>query len=668
MSVMPHHRSGRRALAALVTTTLLAGGIAVAGPSALAQETAAVETTAASETATVTATGINRGTVAVAKVSAGEGAFPKDADVTVTVAGKAAEFFVVVDGKGTAVNSVKASETGALDAVVITPASKDTDGKTLSVVFTAGEVTRNVDVEFVGGRAARQSVLFGRTEAPAIEYTSLGSTVTATLQNLEPGATLVAVGVEGQNWLPDGVTYTADDDGAIVVPEVNIPNDESLIGKGIGATLRLIDGTEKTLVARRNGVTPAVDAMNESRINVLAEKKVSPGLYQSVYSKGLNALFVTRAPFNLDEHSQILKLNPDTLEVDPNFNPIVTPEGEVTPREDRAFGIAVDEKNNTLWVGRTLGGSVTAYDATTGNVKKAFPVNVSGMSHPRDIVVDETTSLVYVGDVTSKNTSDVSENNIRIFDGKTLEEKGSISIPNFQKGPMELNLDQASRTIYTVDFTGKTAAKIELGADNKVTTYDLGNPEVQGDRGAGVAYDSKRNRLYVATQAPSWVKVIDLNTGTVISTITTGASPLDVLYDSVNDVVYSINRLGATVNLIDPETFKVTATRRIDYLPNQLSTDGNGNVFITTKPSRDFGDNDTIYKVTVGREGNGSTDIKGSSEAPVGSSDVKSSSVGFAGGGLFAILGVLAALGALIGGLFHAVQAGLHAHFNLPKL
>ncbi|MBI9001728.1 hypothetical protein M0E87_00715 [Corynebacterium sp. CCM 9185] len=666
MSVMPHHRSGRRALAALVTTTLLAGGIAVTAPNALAQENTAVEATAAPEATTVTATGINRGTVAVATVSAGEGTFPNGADVTVTVGGKAAQFFVVVAGKGTAVDSVKASETGALEAVVMTPSSKDTDGATLPVMFTAGDVARSIDVEFVGGRAARQSVLFGRTEAPAIEYTSLGSTVTATLQNLEPGATLVAVGVEGQNWLPDGVTYTADDDGAIVVPEVNIPNDESLIGKGIGATLRLIDGTEKTLVARRNGVTPAVDAMNESRINVLAEKKVSPGLYQSVYSKGLNALFVTRAPFNLDEHSQILKLNPDTLEVDPNFNPIVTPEGEVTPREDRAFGIAVDEKNNTLWVGRTLGGSVTAYDATTGNVKKAFPVNVSGMSHPRDIVVDETTSLVYVGDVTSKNTSDVSENNIRIFDGKTLEEKGSISIPNFQKGPMELNLDQASRTIYTVDFTGKTAAKIELGADNKVTTYDLGNPEVQGDRGAGVAYDSKRNRLYVATQAPSWVKVIDLNTGTVISTITTGASPLDVLYDSVNDVVYSINRLGATVNLIDPKTFKVTATRRIDYLPNQLSTDGNGNVFITTKPSRDFGDNDTIYKVTVDRAGNGSTDIKGSSEVP-GSSDVKGSNA-FVGGGLLAILGVLAALGALIGGLVHAVQTGLLGHFNLPKL
>ena len=660
------HGLGRRSIAALVTTTLLTGGIAVTAPASMAQETTATQE---SEATGILASGINRGTTAVAKATAGAGTFVSGANVTVAVDGAPAQFFV----DGELVDSVVAAPDGALSATVVTPSSENTDGKTLPVAFSDGTKIRTVDVEFVGGRGARQSVLFGRTEAPGIEYTSLGGPVAATLSNLEPGATLVSVGVDGQNWLARDAKYVADENGTIFVPSVNIPNDESLLGKGIEATFRRIDGSTGTLVARRNGVTPATRTFNEQQIKVLAEKKVGPGVYQSVHSEKLNALFVTRAPFNLDEHSQILKLDPDTLEVDPTFNPISTPDGEATPREDRAFGIALDEKHNILWVGRTLGGSVTAYDATTGELKKAFPVNVSGMQHPRDLAVDETTGLLYVGDVTSRNETGVSENNIRVFDGATLTEKGSISLPKFQAGPLELELDQPSRTIYTVDFTGKTAAKIELASDNKVTTYDLGNPDVQGDRGAGVAFDSRRNHLFVATQAPSWVKVIDLDTGKVISTVTTGASPLDVLYDPVNDVVYSINRLGATVNVIDPETFLVTATRSIDYLPNHLSTDGKGAVFITTKPSRDAGELDTIYKVTVARDGHGSTDPKGSSELG-GSVDLKSSSdksvvTGSSErGGIVALLGVLTALGVIFGGLIHAAQSGFFANLGLPKL
>lgn len=535
-------------------------------------------------------------------------------------------------------------------------------------------------------------VYFGQEAHPDIEDTAQGSVVAATFQGLPAGAKVTAVGVLdanntiADNWAPAG-SYVAAADTPLVIHGIQIPANAP-IGKAISATYVTTSGKTEVVSAGRNGVTPNVGVLNADMIESTHADLV-PGLYQSAFNAKDNILYVTYLSFFVNDNSGILKVNPDTLK----YTDLVNYDKTQDPNHTKAvLGAAFDPDHDTIWTSSTIGHAVNVFKADGTHIATlplTNEVNGKNKAHPRDIVIDSTNHKAYVGDAAGPG------GHIYVFDTNNVKDgsapESTIAIDAFaNRGPMEIKLDKDTQTLWTVGFNGEYVAKIELNAGNKVTAYPLNNDKVQGRRGAGVAIDTKRGKVYAATQEPSHVQVLDIKTGKIVKTIVTGASPIDALYDPVKDVVYTINRLGGTVNVIDPDTYAILATKKISPNPNYLSTDGKGNVFITTKATGGDDQNakmtyktDTIWKVSYkkavettppadnsSKQGSsnkgdeGSSKDKQGSSSKIGSSKDKNADQGSASTGL---LGSVAVVLALLGALCYAFQTGALAHV-LPAL
>lgn len=421
----------------------------------------------------------------------------------------------------------------------------------------------------------------------------------------------------------------------------------------------------------------------------------------STFDSKNKELYVTRTNFG-DGSSALYKANSDTLKL----------EEIVNYKDDLSkamFGVTYDPTSGNLWTTNTKGHSVTVY-SPEGTKIATLPLvnNVKGKNeaHPRDVAFDASTAKAYVGDAAAPG------GRIYVYDTKNIIDgaapAATIEIPQFgDRGPMELKVDEKTHTLWTVGFNGKYLAKVDLtkvGSADAVKTFDLGNaPQENGNRGAGIALDTKRGNVYAVTQSPAHIQVFNIAKSKVVKTIVTGAAPLDALYDPVKDVVYTINRVGGTVNVIDPEDFDILATKSIAPYPNQISTDGMGNVFVTTKafagryPVGSKYKSDTLYKLTYdkgtenpGKQGGGSSlpgkkgglQLPGSSQEKQNSSNNKVTSSGTktedpsesgSSKGFTGVVGVIAVITAVIGALVYAVQSGSLAHllpagFKLPNL
>ncbi|WP_425249351.1 YncE family protein, partial [Enterobacter hormaechei] len=88
-------------------------------------------------------------------------------------------------------------------------------------------------------------------------------------------------------------------------------------------------------------------------------KAVGKGAYEMAVSQQENALWVaTSQSRKLDKGGVIYRLDPATLEVTQAIHSDLKP-----------FGATLDGATQTLWLGNTINGAVTAIDAKTGDVK-----------------------------------------------------------------------------------------------------------------------------------------------------------------------------------------------------------------------------------------------------------------------------------------------------------
>ena len=78
-----------------------------------------------------------------------------------------------------------------------------------------------------------------------------------------------------------------------------------------------------------------------------------------------------------------------------------------------------------------------------------------------------------------------------------------------------------------------------------------------GSNPVSVAYDSAKNRIYVANQGSNDVSVIDGKNDTVVKKILVGENPSGIAYDSANKKIYVANEGSNTVSVIDPDANKV---------------------------------------------------------------------------------------------------------------
>lgn len=466
-------------------------------------------------------------TTGVVTVPASGSGFTAGADLTASVDGTEAAWS---QGRST-VATISVGEDGTFTGTVSILAGAAPAGEhTLTLTSSAGETA---DVTF--------------TTSPAVSFASgsaANSTSDVTVVNLPTGTVVTGIGVEGTNWIEG--SHTVSEGTEVTVPQVDIPQGTTS-GQAIVLTYS-VDGVSTT-VTTSVVVTPDNSPVNEDDYSSDSAELPS-GLYQSAYSTATGALFATsavgRPPVT---QSQLIKLDPDTLEVLDSTTPALVdatdPDGGVWA----VYGIGLDDELGYVWVTNTRQNTVAVYDQETLDLVKQFPADTT--AHSRDVVVDASTHLAYV--------SSASGDYIDVFSGAGDEpvyvERITLSSDaQAFDTVMRLDFDQTTGMLYTTSLGSQVAASIDTRNGNAITYYPLGD---HVSSASGVAYDPVAKNLYVASQVTNNVVVVNTVSGKIVADIPTGAGSLNAAYDADNGLVYVANRTGATVTVINASTLQV---------------------------------------------------------------------------------------------------------------
>lgn len=335
-------------------------------------------------------------------------------------------------------------------------------------------------------------------------------------------------------------------------------------------------------------VSPVVPISGAEKFTVLNEG-VARGLYQVAYSKKNHALFVASAVGRPPvKESALSRVNPETLKVEAQVTPEAAPQkGDKEAGLFAAYGVAVDDADDTVWVTQTRQDTLAVYKQSDLSLVKQFEPGT--ISHPRDVVVDNKTGKVYASSTFTAN--------IEVFDGKTLEKLEPIVAQTSIRGgafsAMALDIDVEARKLLTVSNKTDELMIVDL---------DSGEQKVfalQGAKAAsGVAYNHKAGVAFVASQQSDNVLIVNVADGTVLHDVETGAGALNVTYDPISDLAYVANRVAGTITVVNTNG-EIVANLDGGSYPNQLRADGEGNVWAVNKSRGENDDaGDRIWKIT----------------------------------------------------------------------
>lgn len=341
-------------------------------------------------------------------------------------------------------------------------------------------------------------------------------------------------------------------------------------------------------------ISPQIALSGEGQFNIDNQKLVS-GLYQSAYSPKNNVVFaaaaVGRPPV---KESQLVKVNPDSLQVLQAVTPIQAPtrkgpDGQEQPGGVFAvYGIAVDDANGTVWVTNTRQNTIAVYrQADLALVKQFAPGEVG---HGRDVAIDSKQGKAYVSTAFTPNIEVFSTTTLEKI--ATIEPKSSIRGPNARPfGSMSLALDAASGKLFVVSGTGEVAV-INTADDSVAKVF----PVAGVNSSSGIAYDASTNRIFVSSQGSDNVAIIDAASGQTLSNVLVGAGSLNVAFDPVSKLAYTANRGANTVTVLNSNG-EIVANLDAGPMPNHISVGPNGTVYVVNKGQGDNAESNNITRI-----------------------------------------------------------------------
>lgn len=293
---------------------------------------------------------------------------------------------------------------------------------------------------------------------------------------------------------------------------------------------------------------------------VVVTKKVAPGLYELTVSASTGEVYVASVGRRNDESSKpaIHVLDPKTLETTRTID----------VSSAAAFGIALNDKTQTLYTSNTRDGSASAIDAKTGKILNVIRVADEPKAHLFRVVVDEDANRVYMSNTAGR---------VWVIDGTsntlahTIEGVGEMTVG--------IALDKANNRLFAANLRSEDVAVIDLASRQVTRRIPLG---VQ--RPTHVVYHADSKTLFVGSQAAGNVSVVDVEAGKVVETIPAGAGALGMLLHPKTGQIYVANRQDGTVTVIDAATRKVVTTLTVGSMPNTVAIDANsGRVYVSNK-------------------------------------------------------------------------------------
>ena len=285
----------------------------------------------------------------------------------------------------------------------------------------------------------------------------------------------------------------------------------------------------------------------------MLRKAVGKGAYEMAVSQQENALWVaTSQSRKTDKGGIIYRLDPATLEVTQAIHSDLKP-----------FGATLDGATQTLWLGNTINGAVTAIDAKTGDVKGRLVLDSRQRSEtvkplqPRQLVADDASNTIYITGVGKESV-------IWVVDGATLKLKGTSA---------------RAKRLYTTNADG------ELVTIDTATNTILSRKKVQDDGKEhfylNLSLDTAGQRAFLTDSKQPEVLVVSLKDGSVIEKIAAPES-LAVLFNPARNEAYVTHREAGKVSVIDAKSYKVTKTFDTPVYPNSLALSADGKILYVT--------------------------------------------------------------------------------------
>lgn len=382
-------------------------------------------------------------------------------------------------------------------------------------------------------------------------------------------------------------------------------------GKGLVVLLPLVFSLAACFAAPQEGVkgsdAPAMSA-SQNVATEITRVELAQGIYELVYSKGLDAIFVASAGSPAQPISKILRLDPQTLAV----------QAEI-PLERAAYGLALDEQAQRLYVGNGQDASVTVIDlpsatvlATVQMAEKVVQKNwekKDELMYPhsfRQLVLDKKHQRLYLPGAWFQNSA------LYVMDTERLALEKVIPGLGFLATGAALN--EAEDKLYVSNLQG------QLFTFNTATLELETLSELPGDQLLNLAWDAQGKRLFATDQGLEMVNgmrtqlsgienyvlrgqgnqvlAIDPQTAQLLHKIPTGAGPIVPLLDTQRQRLYVSNREAGTVTVYDAESYDLLATVDLPTHPNSLALDqDNGTVYVTIKNKRGQTTDESVARI-----------------------------------------------------------------------
>lgn len=297
--------------------------------------------------------------------------------------------------------------------------------------------------------------------------------------------------------------------------------------------------------------------------HIVAQTSVDKGLYELVFSPSQQSIYVAATGgfgkgesdnYGENEGGRIYRLNAQTLEVEDSI-----------ALDDKPFGLALNEKTHTLFVGHTLNQSVSAINlddnttrhlalATEAEKAQAKKDNVFG-PNPRQLAVDEQTNTLYVTGVGDKSV-------LWVIDGKELTLKDTIK--GFGTWATGLAVDHDGKRLYVSTMKDNAVRVVDMDSHKIIAQWPTG-----GEGPLNLALDGEKHQLYVTNANSGDVTVLNTENGEVVDTLKSGDGTLALMLEG--DRLYVTNRKAKTVTVYDRESHELLDTVETPLMPNSLA-------------------------------------------------------------------------------------------------
>jgi YVTN family beta-propeller protein len=381
--------------------------------------------------------------------------------------------------------------------------------------------------------------------------------------------------VPGNGFAPTGIAYDPTNGMIYVVDDLN--SNVSVIDPALDKVVATIptgsalggiiydSGTNEVVVA---DLYPTELTFIDPNTNTVSSTLAIPdGAYSLAYDSGMNELFVT--PYTtenvtvVDDATEAIVTtitvgeNPTSIAYDPVLDELFVSDSQVASPHLSV----ISDTSNSVVANVTMGATPYSllYDSTNQDLYVANIFNVSVVSTATNQVIANitvdgiATGLAYDTARDQVWTTGGPRGNVTIINPLTNAVVTNLTLASDASGVQELLYDSPANQVW---ITGgeEQVTVISDATDTIVTNVTTGAVPL------GLAFDSARDEVYIASFSSSSVEVVSAATGGIVANLTVGYGPNDVMYDSGRGEIFVANSVSGNVTVINDTSDTIAAT------------------------------------------------------------------------------------------------------------